>query len=114
VKEKRAARELKGRDRLRAEVPEIEPFFDRWIFAGRNLGSMVARTLGLLDAYGAPVLRHAIADMLARDIHDPGAMAILCEQRRRRRGDKPPLLIALGAHVQDRDVIPHDLGGYDE
>ncbi|MBM4185620.1 MAG: IS21 family transposase [Gemmatimonadetes bacterium] len=114
VKEKRAARELKGRDRLRVEVPEIEPLFERWILAGRNLGSMVARTLGLLDAYGAPVLRDAVADMLARDIHDPGAMAILCEQRRRRRGDKPSLIVALGAHVQDRDVIPHDLGGYDE
>jgi len=114
VKEKRAARDLKGRDRLRAEIPDIEPLFERWFLAGRNIGSMVARTVGLLDAYGASVLRDAVADMLARDTHDPGAMAILCEQRRRRRGDKPPLIVTLGAHVQERDVIPHDLGGYDE
>lgn len=114
VKEKRAARDLKGRDRLRAEVPEIEPLFERWILAGRNIGSMVARTLGLLDAYGAPALRAAIADMRKRDTHDPGAMAILCEQRRRRRGDKPPVILAIGDHVLERDVIPHDLGGYDE
>lgn len=114
VKEKRAARDLKGRDRLRAEVPDIEPFFERWVAAGRNLGSMVARTIVLLDAYGAPVLREAVTEMLARGTHDPGAMAILCEQRRRRRGDRPPLIVALGDHVRERDVVPHDLGGYDE
>jgi transposase len=114
VKDKRAARDLKGRDRLRAEVPAIEPLFERWVKAGRNLGSMVARTLGLLDAYGGPVMREAVAEMLERGTHDPGAMAILCEQRRRRRGDRPPLLVALGEHVHERDVIPHDLGGYDE
>ena len=114
VKEKRAARDLKGRDRLRAEVPDIEPLFERWVDAGRNLGSMVARTIALLDGYGAPVLRDAITDMLARGTHDPGAMAILCEQRRRRRGDRPPRIVALGDHVRERDVVPHDLGGYDE
>jgi hypothetical protein len=25
-----------------------------------------------------------------------------------------PLEIALPAHIEDRDVIPHDLGNYDE
>ena len=114
VKEKRAARDLKGRDRLRAEIPDIEQLFERWLLAGRNLGSMVARTLGLLDAYGAPVLRGAVAEILARGTHDPGAIAILCEQHRRRRGDRPPVVLALGAHVHERDVIPHDLGGYDD
>ena len=106
--------DLKGRDRLRAEVPDIEPLFERWVDAGRNLGSMVARTIALLDGYGAPVLRDAITDMLARGTHDPGAMAILCEQRRRRRGDRPPRIVALGDHVRERDVVPHDLGDYDE
>ena len=114
VKEKRAARDLKGRDRLRVEVPGIEVLLERWVLAGRNLGSMVARTIALLDAYGAPVLRETVTEMHERGTHDPGAMAILCEQRRRRRGDRPPLIFALGDHVQERDVVPHDLGGYDE
>jgi hypothetical protein len=52
--------------------------------------------------------------MLARGIHDRGAMAILCEQRRRRHAGPAPLLLHLGDHVVERDVIPHDLGGYDE
>jgi len=114
VQEKRAARALKGRDRLRAEVPEIEPLIERWVEVGRNLGSMVARTLALLDAYGAPVLREAIAEMLQRGTHDPGAMAILCEQRHRRRGNRRPSVVVFGDHVQERDVVPHDLGGYDD
>lgn len=56
VKEERAARELKGRDRLRAEIPEIDILIERWVEVGRNLGSMVARTLTLLDkpAFGRP------------------------------------------------------------
>ena len=113
VQEKRAARALKGRDRLRAEIPGVAPLIERWVDVGRNLGSMVARTLALLDAYGAPVLREVIAEMLVRGTHDPGAMAILCEQRRRNRGNRAPSVTVFGDHVQERDVVPHDLGGYD-
>jgi transposase len=114
VEEKRAARELKGRDRLRAEVPEIEPMFERWVDAGRNLGSMIARVIVLLDAYGAPVMRQALTEMVGRGTHDPGALAILCEQQRRRRGDRPVQVVSFGDHVRERDVVPHDLGGYDD
>ena len=114
IAEKKKARDLKGRDRLRIEVPAIDGLLERWVDAGRNLGSMVASTITLLDAYGSPVLRHVVADMLARGIHDRGAMAILCEQRRRRHAGPAALLLQLGDHVVERDVIPHDLGGYDE
>jgi transposase len=114
IAEKKMARDLKGRDRLRVEIPEIEPLLERWVDAGRNLGSMVAFTITMLDAYGAAVLREVVADMLARGVHDKGAMAILCEQKRKRRDGRAPLVLQLGAHVVERDVIPHDLGGYDE
>ena len=114
VAEKKKARDLKGRDRLRVEVPGIESLLERWVDAGRNLGSMIGSTINLLDAYGPAILRHVVADMLARGVHDRGAMAILCEQRRRRHDGPAPLLLQLGDHVVERDVIPHDLGGYDE
>ncbi len=114
VAEKRRARDLKGRDRLRAEVPGIDVLLTRWADAGRNLGSMVSSTIVLLDAYGPAVLREVVADMTARGVHDRGAMAILCEQRRKRRSGPSPMIIELGQHVVERDVVPHDLGGYDE
>lgn len=114
VAEKRAARDLKGRDRLRVEVPQIEPLLERWVEAGRNIGSMIASTLMLLDAYGPVVLREVVDDMLARGVHDRGAMAILCEQKRRREGRPTPVVVELGPHVIERDVVPHDLGSYDE
>jgi transposase len=113
VEEKRHARDLKGRDRLRAQVPNIEPLIERWVMAGRHLGAMVARTLKLLDAYTPPVLVEVVAEMLAAGTHDPGAMAILCEQRRRARGDRPVSVTVFSEHVRERDVIPHDLGDYD-
>ena len=108
------ARDLKGRDRLRAEIPPIEALLERWVDAGRNVGSMVATTIKLLDAYGAPILREVVSEMLARGTHDRGAMAILCEQKRKRRDGPAPTIIELGSHVVERDVVPHDLGGYDE
>jgi hypothetical protein len=114
VAEKRKARDLKGRDRLHAEVPEIDPLIERWVDAGRNVGSMVGSTIQLLDAYGPAILREAVSEMLARGTHDRGAMAILCEQKRKRRDGRAPTIIELGAHVVERDVVPHDLGGYDE
>ncbi len=114
VAEKRKARDLKGRDRLRVEIPEIVVLLERWVDAGRNIGSMVGFTIKLLDAYGPGVLRGVVADMLARGVHDRGAMAILCEQTRKRQDGPAPTMIELGAHVVERDVVPHDLGGYDE
>jgi hypothetical protein len=75
--ERRAARGVNGRDRLRIEVPLIAVLLERWLDREHNLGSMVARTIKLLDAYGARVLRAAVDDMLADDLVDLGALAVL-------------------------------------
>jgi hypothetical protein len=112
--EKRAARALKGRDRLRAEIPNIDAMLERWMHVGRNLGSMVARTLRLLDDYGSAILREVITEMLEHGTHDPGAIAMFAEQRRRQLGVKPKVLTSFASHVVERDVVAQDLGGYDE
>lgn len=112
--QKLAAREPKGRDRLRAAVPGIDALYERWVDAGRNLGSMTARTLKLLDLYGPELLAAAAGQVLERGLHDPGALASLCEQRRRAENAPVPLDVALPRHIRDRDVIPHDLEIYDE
>lgn len=111
---KRQARDLKGRDRLHAELPAIDVLIARWVEHGRNVGGMIGRSIQLLDAYGAHVMRAAVDEMIARGTHDIGALAILCEQHRRGPTASRPLILDLGSHVVERDVVPHDLGGYDE
>ena len=112
LKHKRAARDSKGRDRLRAQVPHIDELIARWVDDGKNIGSLVVRTLSLLDLYGPTILAAATDELLQRGGSDYGALSILCEKR---RGTKPVVLpLPLADHVRDRDVIPHDLGGYDD
>jgi transposase len=111
---KRGAKEAKGQDRLRAAVPGIDALFARWVDAGRNIGSLTARTVVLLDRYGEATVAAAVTEVLARGTHDPGAVGLICE-RLRREADKPvPLDVQLRADLADRDVIPHPLEGYDE
>lgn len=111
---KRQASQAKGQDRLRSALPGVDTLFSRWVEAGRNIGTLTAATLRLLDAYGAELLNEALAEVLSRGTHDPGALAALCEQRRRAKGQPLPLELHLGSHVPDRDVTPHSLERYDE
>ncbi len=114
VAERRAARNLKGRDRLRAEIPGVDALLKRWVLAGRNVGNAVARTVAALDLYGAAWMREAVTEAIARDVQDPGALAAICE--RLRAAERRPVQLApvFGEHVRDTEVIPHDLGDYDE
>ena len=113
LEQKRAAREAKGGDRLGAAIPGFEILQARWVEAGRNVGFMTAKALHLLDLYGVEILGAAAREAIARGTHDPGALAVLCEERRRAADTPVPLDINLGAHVPDREVIPHDLESYD-
>lgn len=108
---KPGARPAKGRERLRAAVPRIDELLEHWLHDGKNLGSMIARTLKLLELYGERILRRAVDALLERGSHDLGALAVLCD--REHRPQRIVLPLELGAHVPDRDVVPHDLGEYD-
>jgi len=113
LERKRAAREAKGRDRLGAAIPGFDILLERWVEAGRNVGFMTAKASHLLDLYGVEILGAAAREAIARGTHDPGALAVLCEERRRAADTPVPIDIDLGAHVPDRDVIPHELETYD-
>ena len=109
---KPGAHDGKGRDRLRAEVPRIDELLRLWLEDGRYVGSLIGRTCKLLDLYGRALLAAAVEALLAKGSHDYGALAILCEKQRTRPRRVLPLDLA--SHVVDRDVIPHDLGAYDD
>jgi hypothetical protein len=49
----------------------------------------------------------------SRDPESAAGIGVLCEKHRRGTEAPLPMDVRLGAHVPDRDVIPHDLGGYD-
>jgi transposase len=113
IAQRTAARNLKGRDRLRAEIPGVDALLERWVLAGRNVGNAIARTIAALDLYGPEWMRSAVTEAITRDVQDPGALSAICE--RLRAAERRPVQLApvFGAHVRDTDVIPHDLGVYD-
>jgi len=111
--QKRRARQAKGRELLLSTIPGLDALFARWVEAGRNVGNLTARTLRLLELYGAPLLTEATAEVLSRGMHDPGALAVFCEQRRRAASQPLPVEVQLGNHVPDKDVFPHPLDTYD-
>jgi hypothetical protein len=87
--------------------------YTRWVDVGRNIGLMTARVGKLLELYGAETLTKAVADVLERGLHDPGALALRCEEARRIANRPMPVVLELGAHVPDCGVVPHDLALYD-
>jgi len=115
VKAKGAARESRGRDRLRASVPETDALFDELALRGANLGGNTARLLRLLDDYGVEELRAAVQLAIARQAYGAGSVAHILEQSRRSRGERPPMRVELplDPRVRNLRVIPHRLEEYD-
>jgi len=112
LEQKCAARDGKGRDRLCEQVPRFAELLQRWADAGHNMGSLVARTLKLLDLYGPVVLGQAVNELIDRGGSDYGALSLLCDKHC--AGRSIPLALEFCAHVNDREVIDPDLGGYNE
>jgi len=114
VAERRAAADLKGRDRLRAAAPDFAALLDRWALAGPSLAIQVTRAIKLLDLYGNDVFAAAVAEVVARGLRDTSALAVACDRIRRERRRPVPIDVPLPDHADDRDVIPHDLETYDD
>jgi transposase len=112
----RQANPSSARDRLRLAVPAVATLLDRLAARGESLRYPVLRLLALLDDYGPQELAAAIDRALERDALGAGAIAHILETRRRQRGLKPPIPIALPDRpgVRDLDVTPHRLETYDD
>lgn len=114
VAERQAARALKGRDRLRAGAPMFDRIVARWDVTGSSLGFRVTRAIKLLDLYGEHIFAAAAADIDARGLADVGALAVACEQQRKAQHRPVPIACVFPDHLEDADVVPHDLESYDE
>jgi transposase len=113
VDERRAANAAPVREQLFVDIPELRVIFERAVERGRNVGAMTSRIKTLRELYGVELLREAVRLMVDHGTHDPGALALLCEQVRRRRNVPVPLPLPLPSRVVDRDVGSHDLRSYD-
>ncbi len=113
VAARRAAADLKGRDRLRFVAPDFGVLLERWSLSGPSLGLQVTRAIKLLDLYGDEIFRTAVAEVVGRGLRDTSALAVACDRLRRERRRPVPIDVHLPEHVDDRDVVPHDLEGYD-
>ena len=113
VRERRAAQDLKGRDRLQHVAPDFRTLVERWAERGHQLGAPIRRAVHLLDLYGDEIFALATTEVVARGLRDLGALALACDRLRRARNRPVPVDIELPAHVVDRDVVPHDLENYD-
>ncbi len=82
---------------------------------GRNLGSITAAQLRLLDQYGAPSLQAALLEATGRDVPHPNAVRLALERARECTGRPPALALALPEHVARRDapIRTHSLAPYD-
>ena len=112
----RQANPSSARDRLRLAVPAVATLLERLVARGESLRYHIPRFLALLDDYGPQELGAAIDCALERDALGAGAIAHILEIRRRQRGLKPPIPMALPDRpgVRDLDVTPHRLETYDE
>jgi transposase len=112
----RQANPSSARDRLRLAVPAVATLLERLAARGESLRYHIPRFLALLDDYGPQELAAAVDRALERDALGAGALAHILETRRRQRGLKPPIPIALPDHpgVRDLDVTPHRLETYDD
>jgi len=116
VAAKRQASGLTRRDRLRQAVPAVGALLERLAVRGEPLGPQVHRLLRLLDEYGPVELAAAVTIALTRDTPGAGGIAHLLEQRRRARGQRPPVPVTLpdDPRIRDLDVTPHPLERYDD
>jgi hypothetical protein len=113
--EKRAARPVTTRERLRQAVPALDRLFAQWAAHGDGGVSQLRRLSDLLDDYGAAALAAAVDTALTREAPSAGTIAHLLDQQRRQRGLRPAVPLVLPNHpgVQDLTVHPHALETYD-
>jgi transposase len=113
--EKRHARGLRGRDRLRASCKHADAFLEALALKNEPLGTATRRLLVLLDEYGARAVDHAIKDALERGAISADSVAHVIDQQQRKQ--KRPPRITLTARGEQRfadlRVVPHDLADYD-
>jgi transposase len=113
--EKRAASELRGRDRLRVSCSNTSEFFETLCQRGESLSHQTSRLNKLLDLYGAFELNEALQEAMNRNAYSADSVNFILEAKRKKRKEKPNLPVPLpdDPRIKNVRVKPHDLKEYD-
>lgn len=110
------AETVAARHYLTKLIPESVPLFSLMVERGVGIGPATAKLFELMQTYGGPILKAAIAQAVARSYGSAEYVASACEQILRKNKEKPRAVpIELGAHVPGADIVvtPHDVATYD-
>ncbi|HTB74335.1 MAG TPA: IS21 family transposase [Polyangiaceae bacterium] len=112
--EKKRARDLRGRDRLRDACPHADAFLLALAERQDRIASHVSLLLSLLDRYGARDLDVALVDAITRGAVAAQSVAHILDQLSRQRRQRPPLPPHELSDPRSRVVVtPHALAPYD-
>jgi transposase len=114
VSQRRRSHDLKGRDRLRALVPAFDRIIEKWQVVDQSMGHRVAKCINALNSYGDAVFTLAAQDIIERGLADVSSLIVACEKYRKLARRPVPLQLLLPHIVDDNEVTPHNLAGYDE
>ena len=115
VDDKRAGRAHRAMDRLHHATPSATAFFLRAADRGVPLATLTRGLLELLDTHGATALEAALRAALREGIAHLAAVRHFIDQQRARRGQSPPIPVALPDDPRVRALIvrPHPLADYE-
>jgi transposase len=113
---KRAGRAHRAMDRLHHAAPSGVKFFALAAVRGVHLAALTRGLIDLLDTHGAAALENALIAALREDAAHLGAARHFIDLHRARRGQSPPIPIALpnDPRVRGLTVRPHCLTDYEQ
>jgi len=115
ARQKRAARELRGRDLLRHACPHADRLIEALALRGEPISGHTQRLARLLDRHGPRELDSAIAEALERGAVGAASVAHILDQRARRQGLPPAIdpFLPDDPRARGRHTLPHSLLPYD-
>ncbi len=113
---KRAGRAHRAIDRLHHAAPSAAEFFQLAAVRGTQLASLTRGLVELLERHGAAALQAALAAALSEEAVHLAAVRHFIDQHRARRGQSPPIPVALpnDPRVRSLTVRPHCLADYEQ
>ena len=116
VEHKRAGRAHRAIDRLHHAAPSAGKFFALAAARGVHLAVLTRGLIELMQTHGAAALENALAAALREDTAHLGAVRHFIDLHRARRGQPPPIPVALpdDPRVRTLTVRAHPLSDYEQ